>query len=274
MNLKEQVGTKVLAHLVGWFQRTAGQHIAMYDSADPRVVRSQIRMAKAVGIDGFVLDWYGPGNELINRVALELAVQCEAEGFEFSVMLDAGIFKWAAAGVDKAGLLYSAVDYALANLATSSAYTRLSGKPLFWEFGLRGNGADMNALFAKYPNLQLLTQTTSIPQSAGTFAWIDTAGGIDALRSYLAAPQSAGIKVPCIFPGFDDHSPANLANSVWGGAARFVSPRNGDTWTDCIQAIKAAGQFQMVQIVTWNDYEEGTAIEPFIKAITGGRTGI
>lgn len=33
-----------------------------YDSRDPAIILSHINKAKARGIDGFVVDWYGPGD--------------------------------------------------------------------------------------------------------------------------------------------------------------------------------------------------------------------
>ena len=35
--------------------------IGPYDSLEPEVVRWHIRLAKAAGIDGFLVDWWGPG---------------------------------------------------------------------------------------------------------------------------------------------------------------------------------------------------------------------
>ena len=34
-----------------------------YNSADPNVIRRQIQRAQAMGIHGFVVDWYGPPRE-------------------------------------------------------------------------------------------------------------------------------------------------------------------------------------------------------------------
>ena len=40
----------------------------VYDSDDPATVRRHIRLAKAAGIDGFLVDWWGPGIHAAGRV--------------------------------------------------------------------------------------------------------------------------------------------------------------------------------------------------------------
>lgn len=274
--LKSQLpNTKILANWMGWFQQAGGKHIAgVCESIDPRTVRAQIQMAKAVGIDGFVVDWYGPNDNPTNEATLELMTAAEADGqFEFSIMLDSGIFKWASTDpAVRQQKLYDAITYAITNFGQSPRYTSLNNLPLFWEFGLRDNGMNPSLLTSRFPNLPLLYQD-SIPMGAlstGTFAWVN--GFPDSvatyLNGYLSRVQPSGIKVPCVFWQFDDHDPKAPANSVWGGPARLISPRNGDMWTDCVQMIRAAGPFPIVQVCTWNDYEERTAIEPIVKALT------
>ena len=274
--LKSQLpNTKILANWMGWFQQAGGKHIAgVCESIDPRTVRAQIQMAKAFGIDGFVVDWYGPTDNPTNEATLELMTAAEADGaFELSIMLDSGIFKWFSTDpASRQQKLYDSIVYAIANFTNSPCYTRLNNFPLFWEFGLRENGIDLAALATRFPNLPLLCQN-SIPTGApqtGTYAWVNgfPDAGAAYLGGYLSRAQASGIKVPCLFWQFDDHDPKTPANSIWGGPARSISPRNGDMWTDCVQMIKAAGQFPMAQICTWNDYEERTAIEPIVKALT------
>lgn len=278
-SLKSQFpNTKILANWMGWFQQAGGKHLAgVCESQDPRTIRNQIAMAKAVGIDGFVIDYYGPNNNPTHQAALELMVACEADGeFEFSIMHDSGEYKWASSDPSvRLQTLIADIDFVNVNFATSPRYTQLKGKPLFWEFGWRVTGIDPTAVLAKYPGMQLLLQD-SIPDgapAAGTFAWVNgfPNAGAAYLGSYLSNRQAIGIKVPCLFWQFDDHDPKAPANSVWGGAARLISPRNGDMWTDCIRLIQGAGQFPIIQVCTWNDYDERTAIEPIVKGLTATR---
>lgn len=267
--------TKILANWMGWFQKTGGKHVAgVCQSDDPRTVRNQIAMAKQVGIDGFVVDWYGPNDNPSHQATLELMVASESlvNPFEFSIMLDSGIFKWASTDpVVRLQILHSTIDYALSNLAVSPAYTLLNGKPLFWEFGLRENGIDIAALAKAYPQIALVSQNNMPAPGAldGTYAWVNgfPDNGVGYLAGYLAS-NPGGVKIPCLFWQFDDHDPKAPANSIWGGPARFISPRNGDMWTDAVKMVAATNP-TILQVCTWNDYEEDTGIEKIVKALTG-----
>lgn len=275
MNLKQSFGssTKILANWMGWFQKAGGKHIAgVCESQDPRTVRNQIYAAKAIGIDGFVVDWYGNNDNPTNQATLELMVSAESVGFEFSIMLDSGIYKWVSTDpAVRLQTLHTAIDYALQNFTGSPEYTYLNAKPLFWEFGLRETGIDVAALAKAYPQIALVSQNTQPGPGAvdGTYAWVNgfPDKGIEYLAGYLNS-SPGGVKIPCLFWQFDDHDPKNPANSVWGGPARLISPRNGDTWNDTVKMVAATSP-NIVQICTWNDYEERTAIEPVAKAITG-----
>lgn len=259
---------------MGWFQKAGGKHIAgVCESQDPRTVRNQIQMAKAVGVDGFVVDWYGPNDNPSHQTTLELMVAAESRNdFEFSMMLDSGIYKWQSTDpAVRLQILRASIDYALANFTTSPMYTKLNKKPLFWEFGLRETGIDIAALANLYPQIALVSQNTQPTPGVldGTYAWVNgfPDKGVDYLAGYLAS-NPGGVKIPCLFWQFDDHDPKAPANSVWGGPARFISPRNGDMWSDAVNMVAATNP-AVVQICTWNDYEERTAIEPIVKALTG-----
>jgi hypothetical protein len=287
--IKELLGspaTKVYANWMGWFQANGGKHIAgVCQSDDPRTIRKQIRMAKAIGVDGFVADWYGYNPDQSapsNQATLELMTLCEEEGFEFSIMLDSGIFKWradmsAAGVVSRNAMLKEAMTYVQNNFMVSPAYSKINGLPAVWEFGLRDNGIDMAAFTAAFPNQMMMYQNSiGAGPSVGSFAWV--AGfpnaGIPYLANYLSTHAAdPGPVVPCLFWQFDDHDPKTPANSIWGGPARLIAPAFGDTVTGCIGLVKMflqnAKNAPAVQLCTWNDYEERTAFEPIAKALTG-----
>src|SRR5438270_13846925 len=53
--------TKILAHLLLWFGKPNHMNVG-YDSTDPAQVKRQIEDMISRGIDGVIVDWYGPGN--------------------------------------------------------------------------------------------------------------------------------------------------------------------------------------------------------------------
>jgi hypothetical protein len=265
--------TKLYANWMGWFKASGGKHAAgVCQSDDPETVRKQIKMAQALGVDGFVVDWYGPDDQPTHEATKILAELCKYEGFEFSIMLDAGIYKWKSTDpAVRSQVLQDAVNWVMQNFVTRPGYSVISGRPLLWEFGWRHDAFSAPPTFG---NALLLSQDSLIaPYAGGTFAWVNgfpPGDPMSYVKSYLA--RTDAVQVPCIFWGFDDHDPKSPANSIWSGPARFISPQFGDTWTGCIDAINATGKtYPAIQICTWNDYDERTCIEPFAKALTGMR---
>src|SRR5579859_4715970 len=94
LNLKAQLTLapkpKVLAAWQGWFRQAGGQGYisGIYNSDDPAVIKDQVQTAKAIGVDGFVADWYGSPDTSTptNAATLALMKECERSGFEFSIM--------------------------------------------------------------------------------------------------------------------------------------------------------------------------------------------
>lgn len=274
-DLLKQKDIKVYANWMGWFVPAGGNNHAagVCQSDDPETVRKQIKMAQALGIDGFVVDWYGTASQPSHEATEILAELCGYENFEFSIMLDAGIYKWASPSpAVRSQVLQGAVNVALKYFTPSPSYSKINGQPVFWEFGWRGNPV---ATAPSLGNAILLSQDSIMAPAAGTFSWVNGFPPNDPMKyvsGYLA--RADALQVPCLFYQFDDHNPADPAHSIWDAAApaRFIDAKFGDIWTGCIEAINATGKsYPAVQICTWNDYDERTCIEPFAKALTGAR---
>jgi hypothetical protein len=268
LNLKSNfpVGTKLFANWMGWFNGTDGKkHAAnVCQSDDPQTVHNQVLAAHAVGIDGFVVDWYGAARDYApptNAATILLAAACTSMGMEFSIMLDSGTFKWAA---DKKAAFAAGLAYCKSKFFTMPNYTKLNGKPLLWEFGWKENGINISEVAVANPDMAILAQNASPPSVAGSFAWVNGFGTVDAPQKYMEwyLAKKDPVMVPCVFDGFDDHDPIKITQSRWGGPARFIAYGQ---WQMCIDEIKkaiaAGAKFPFVQICTWNDYDERTQIE-------------
>jgi len=251
LNLKAQLTLapkpKVLAAWQGWFRQAGGQgHISgIYNSDDPAVIKDQVQTAKAIGVDGFVADWYGSPDTSTptNAATLALMKECERSGFEFSIMPEGRLKPFA-----------SQLQYIRDNFLKSPAYSKLNGKPLIWEFGFKENHIDISQIALANPDLLFLCQTNPSPPGApDTYAWVNMWPGYPA--QFIST-----CTIPCAYAHFDD----SLAS--WG-SGRKIPSNNGQTWQTCINLInsrKIATPY--VLICTWNDYEEGTAIEKEVKA--------
>ena len=105
--------------------------IGPYDSDDPEVVRWHLRLAKAAGIDAFLVDWWGPGGwqkapgltqDAFEKVVLPIA---EEEGFKVCLFDETAQFV-----KDFAQVKAWAADY-LAKYQHSPAYLKIDGQPVY-----------------------------------------------------------------------------------------------------------------------------------------------
>jgi hypothetical protein len=285
--------TLILAHWLGWFGLpNHRQPVPPYGSTDPGAVRRQIAAAQNLGIDGFMVDWLGPatGLELSNepdRAFIDQATQTlfeEAQNtpdFFMALMYDYGALR-SIAKAERTGRLISDLKYAADTYLTQTNYLTHNQRPLVFIFPYDDVASDIqlaSVTTALSPtNMSLIYQNptaapTILPYIDGFFAWAQPttadgwqADGSDWGGNYLdwfyetmanpTLPYSQLLTVGAAWSGFND----SLA--PWrAGAPRFIARRGGQTW-DNTWAKAITYQPPLVQVVTWNDWEEGTAIEP------------
>src|SRR5580704_12794298 len=85
--------TKVYAHLMLWFGGSNHMNVG-YSSTDPAQVKSQITDMISRGIDGVIIDWYGPNNSIDQATQLVMAEAENHPGFTFAIMVDQGAIEW------------------------------------------------------------------------------------------------------------------------------------------------------------------------------------
>ncbi len=82
-----QTAPQILAVNEPWFGHS--HHISVgYSSQDPVVIRRQIDQAKAQGISGFVVDWYGDREPFIDRAYALIQTIAAEKNFHVSMMYD------------------------------------------------------------------------------------------------------------------------------------------------------------------------------------------
>jgi hypothetical protein len=261
--------TKVYAHLMVWFGQSNHMNVG-YSSTDPAQVKRQIADMISRGIDGVIIDWYGPNNS--EDLATQL-VMAEAElhpGFTFAVMVDQGAIANATCpGCTSQEILISLLQYVEQKYFSSPAYMTQQGHPVVTNFDidLSFPGIDWNAV-----NAALSTHPVFVFQnndgfshtlSGGSYSWVMPTT-TDYGMSYLSSFYKTGISVPsedtvgATYKGFND----TLAS--WG-KNRVMGQQCGQTWLKTFSEIKglynSGKQLPYLQLVTWNDYEEGSEIE-------------
>lgn len=273
---------KVYAHLVQWFGY--GDHVDVgYVSGDALQVQKQVADMISRGLDGAIVDWYGRGEQRKTFHAYDMGTQLlmqEAEqhpGFSFAVMADVGANKDCERehGCDPTENLIEDLNYAYRTYEQSPAYLKNNDRPVVFFFGQEGHGINWQRVRAHVTGNPLFIFRNSgafgKQASDGGFSWVSPLQAnekdpmaLNYLVNYYATAQrhDQQFSLGTAYKGFDD------SIALWG-AKRHIDQQCGQTW---LQSIAEANQFysdkqQMlgIQLVTWNDYEEGTEFETGIS---------
>jgi len=267
---------RMLAVYEPWFGHP--QHINVgYSSHDPAVLRKQIDAAKVLGISGFVVDWYGAREPFIDQ-SYALLQQASAEKkFQIAMMYD----ETDGEDGDSTDDTLAAFDqfrnaYLAPNAPGHEAYLTYEGRPMIFIFPKKGH-TDWNKVRAAIntwrPVPLLIYEEQSTPYANdmdGFYAWVNPGSrgwapdgsnwGKDYLQAFYRRMQSQyanKIAIGTAWPGFDD------SRATWS-LNRHMSQRCGQTLTDTLNLARQYAQnhpMPFILIATWNDYEEGTAIE-------------
>jgi hypothetical protein len=265
--------TKIYVRLMPWFGDS--KHIQVgYRSDDPQQIAKQITDMMGRGIEGAVVDWYGQDHGVSSRATDLFFKESDARGFQFAVSVDGGPLKSCIkSGCNVNALLLSQLQYAEKKYEGSPNYVRWEGRPVvfFFDSDLPIDWQSVRASLSLSP-LFVFRNSGAFdnPNGDGAFAWVapeaakpNDPESLEYLeRFYQRAQQHPGkFAMGAVYKGFDD------SRASWGKGRRI--PENcGKTWLDTFGVINrhysASHQLPAVLIVTWNDYEEGTAIEPGI----------
>jgi len=264
--------TKVYAHLLLWFGQSNHMNVG-YTSTDSAQIHNQIADMISRGIDGVIIDWYGPNNSIDQAAKLVMAEAETHPGFTFAIMIDQGAIQWdSCTGCSPQQALISQLQYIEQSYFPSPAYLKLQGRPVVTNFDIDlSYTVDWTAV-----NAALSTQPVYLFQNNGGFIHVLSDGSYswvmpttsDYGMSYLASFYNTGMPltneqtVGAAYKGFND----SLA--AWG-SGRVMGQQCGQTWLQTFSEVNSlynsGKQLSALQLVTWNDYEEGTEIESGIN---------
>jgi hypothetical protein len=256
---------KIYVHHMPWFETPGfhwdmvGRHynpqIGPYHSGDYAVIEYQLLLMKYAGIDGLIIDW--PGRSTMhqdlpaNAENTDQVVEQTAKfGLEFAVCFEDQY----ATDTNNA---ISSMQWARDHYFNRPNHIKVSGRPALFVFGPQriatGDWPAVLAATGADPMFYTLWYNDKAGGARdGTYAWIYS-DGLEGVRNYYKR-NDQGSKVPVLYPGFHAAYPDGAPG--WGVGYDV----EGDTFTALWNASKGVGE--MVQIATWNDYTEGTMIEP------------
>jgi hypothetical protein len=268
----------LLADYQPWFGQRS--HIDVgYSSLDRVKIEQQIDKAKQLGIEGFVVNWYGQHHEFEDKAYTLMQESAATREFKVALMYDEDDKNPASSTETVISDLQYAYDRYIGPHATVSrnSYLRYEGRPVIFIFP-KGGHTDWNRVrqaVNAWGDTPLLIYKDINAKFAnafdGFYAWVNPgkAGwsasgsnwGEDYLNNFyqtMIAQYPSKIAVGAAWPGFND------SKASWG-LNRHMSSRCGKTFDDTLRLFRRYYGEQrplpFLMIETWNDYEEGTAIE-------------
>ncbi|MBC8184644.1 hypothetical protein H8E88_26410, partial [candidate division KSB1 bacterium] len=249
-----------------------------YDSNDKDILEYQVLLMKLSGIDGVIADWYGKEDfwdyGLINESTHNIFQYAKKAGLYFAVCYEDKTIKNM---IDNNHISENqAIDhgqqvmqYLEQNWFSDTNHLNIDDQPVFMVYGPQyfKNAADWENIFSVLstaPQFFTLDHLLS-PIAAGAYPWPPMWKSTDGILSdeslfeyqndfYDKSPNWDYL-IAGAFPGFNDiYEQAGL-----GFSCGFLDDKNGATFSATFQKALDSHP-EVIQIITWNDYGEGTKI--------------
>lgn len=255
--------------------------IGPYASWSRAVVRYHLETARAAGISVLLVDWYGARSRVDERMPL-LLNEAARLGMRVAICYEEKInfFPEHRALSSRQAVIESVVadlDYVLSRYGRHPGYLRRGGVPFVFQFNAWGSSAILGhhgLTPAEFVHVfhrlqgplvygrQNLDERYHPTLSAAYTWWVWTYSDLEVFAQraeWLSARGRLGFFMSMVSPGFDD-------TGVWGwGEGPRRSTEYGASVLAATTARALIGAPEMVQVVTWNDFPEGTAVEPTVE---------
>ncbi len=251
--------------------------LGAYDSHDPKIVDAQAAAARTAGITGFIASWWGRGSFEDRGIPL-LLTAARRHGLAVSAYYEK------IEGNDPASRKAAAVadlDYLLSRYGGDKAWLRSGGKPVIFVYGRALHAlpaAAWREVLAQVrrdnPGGAVFIADSEAPEFASVFDGTSTynitgqtqhktpaqirAWAHAAYPHMVAAAGPGKISTVTVIPGYDDRKvgrpPPRPVTDRWGGETYRV------LWQEAIAAAP-----NWVLITSWNEWHEGSEIEPSVQ---------
>jgi hypothetical protein len=255
-----------------------------YNSGDYGTIQRHVAQAQQACVNGFAAHWYGPGEGNTTNNFNQLLSASAGTGLRHVVVVQTNILP----GASEQSLI-DAVRHVLDNWAWGPNYLRLGGRPVIYFTDMpRPWGSDAAAV-AGWARVRAAVdpEHKSIWMAEGlTTAYNPLFDGLYAYRidhrdfpqSWLKQPrwaanlraieQRGGLPLGGLYfadtiaPGFDDTRSVNVAGDLRASAPHFARDRRSGGYFADTFAVTAQTGGDMLLVKSFNEWVEGTAIEP------------
>jgi hypothetical protein len=276
---------EVIAVYEAWFGHP--RHISVgYSSQDPDVIREQIHHAQSMGISAFVVDWYGDRQPFIDKSYSVIQEQAAKNNFHVAMMYDETDDDDGATDEAIADFTEFHEAYLSQKAPGHHAYLTYEGRPVIFIFPKGGHTdwSKVREVIDKWNPAPLLIQENPPGSDAsafdGFYGWINPgdkgwdAGGQNWGEEYLSHfYDTMKTKYPDKIIVGGAWAVFNDAKASWG-LNRHISARCGQTYNDTFnfwrREFPPDQPIPFILVETWNDYEEGSAIERGIPSCGNG----
>jgi hypothetical protein len=244
--------------------------IGPYDSSDTSVLEYHLLLMKLAGVNGIMIDWYGLTDvndyAQLHRNTTLLIDMAGQLGLEVAICYeDRTVLELERKGLLAQGRAAHAageIQWLAEHWFPLGHYLKHKGRPLLLSFGV-SNMTDeewRDALQRADVPVAYVSQAKRRTAAAGVFDWPVPSQGLAAQERFLRSTADEPLAIPVVFPRFDDIYEQAGLHASYG-----ASPDDdGRTFATTLQQAIAAGK-PFVQIATWNDWGEGTSIEPSVE---------
>lgn len=238
-----------------------------YDSLDPTVIERQFRELAHAGVDGSIVSWWGIG-DYSDRVLDALVAKAEGTDYRITLYYETPMVARRKGEATEVARIFEDMQYILGKHAQKDAWLKVDGRPVIVIYVV-----DTYPLAVWQEVKEKLEGEGYDPFFLGDTFHLGALSVMDGLHTYnplrrlvsgedLAATYrqvSEGVHkagklfAPTVIPGFDDRkirTPGTLLARENGGCYN-------KTWL-----AAQASEPDWVLITSWNEWHEGSEIEP------------
>ncbi len=221
--------------------------LGFYDSQDDAIIDQQLRLADRAGLDAFIASWWGPGHhtDVAFRYILSRSERVESP---YPELRWAAYYEQEGSSDPSPTELTNDLQYLADNMFLRPGYLKVDGRPVVFVWADAADGAGMADRWAQaadqfggdiYVVLKVFPGYRDDPNQPDSWHQYAPAVAYDAQLPYSAT----------VSPGF------------WKPGESPRLTRDSALFSSDLEQMASSGAFWHL-ITTWNEWGEGTAVEP------------